>query len=89
MAAPAALTVVRFGLVGSLVGLAACATSGLPMARRLNRGEAALVFTVGTMLAGVGVISLRGVPAGLAAGWLSLPSIEWMCLADVSVLPRR
>ena len=56
-----------------------------PMVRRLNRGESALVFTFGTMLAGFAVLVVWGGPAVLATDWVALPAIVWICLAYVSV----
>lgn len=56
-----------------------------PMVRRLNRGESALVFTFGTLLAGFVLLSLWGGPAVLATNWSTLPPIVWICLAYVSV----
>ena len=55
------------------------------MVRRLNRGESALVFTFGTLLAGFILLSLWGGPAVLATNWRTLPPIVWICLAYVSV----
>jgi drug/metabolite transporter (DMT)-like permease len=56
-----------------------------PMVRRLNRGESALVFTFGTMLAGFVLLCLWGGRAVAATDWLALPAIVWICLAYVSV----
>ncbi len=56
-----------------------------PMVRRLNRGESALVFTFGALLAGFVLLCLWGGPAVLATDWLALPAIVWICLAYVSV----
>lgn len=56
-----------------------------PMVRKLNRGESALVFTFGTMLAGFVLLCLWGGPAVLATDWTGLPAIVWICLVYVSV----
>lgn len=56
-----------------------------PMVRKLNRGETALVFTFGTMLAGFVLLCLWGGAAVVETDWLSLPWIVWICLAYVSV----
>ena len=56
-----------------------------PMVRRLNRGEPALVFTFGTLLAGFVLLCLWGGSATLTTDWASLPAIVWVCLAYVSV----
>lgn len=56
-----------------------------PMVRRLNRGEPALVFTFGTLLAGFLLLCLWGGRAVMATDWASLPAIVWVCLAYVSI----
>jgi hypothetical protein len=56
-----------------------------PMVRRLNRGEPALVFTFGTLLAGFVLLCLWGGRAVMVTDWASLPAIVWICLAYVSV----
>jgi drug/metabolite transporter (DMT)-like permease len=56
-----------------------------PMVRRLNRGEPAVVFTFGMMVAGTGVLMLYAWPAILATDWSALPGIVWVTLAYVAV----
>jgi drug/metabolite transporter (DMT)-like permease len=56
-----------------------------PMVRRLNRGEPALVFTFGTLVAGFVLLSLWGGFATITTDWASLPAIVWICLAYVSI----
>lgn len=56
-----------------------------PMVRKLNRGESALVFTFGTMLAGFVLLCLWGASDVLATDWTGLPAIVWICLVYVSV----
>ena len=56
-----------------------------PMVRRLNRGEPALVFTFGTLLAGFLLLCLWGGRAVMTTDWASLPAIVWICLAYVSI----
>lgn len=56
-----------------------------PMVRKLNRGEPALVFTFGMMLAGFVILCLWGWRDVLATDWAALPAIVWICLAYVSV----
>jgi len=56
-----------------------------PMVRRLNRGEPALVFTFGTLLAGFLLLGLWGGSATLATDWAHMPAIVWICLAYVSI----
>ena len=55
-----------------------------PMVRKLNRGESALVFTFGTMLAGFVLLVLWGARDVLATDWTALPPIVWICLIYVS-----
>jgi drug/metabolite transporter (DMT)-like permease len=56
-----------------------------PMVRKLNRGEPALVFTFGMMLAGFVILCLWGWRDVLATDWAALPAIVWICLVYVSV----
>lgn len=56
-----------------------------PMVRKLNRGEPAVVFTFGMMVAGFGLLVLWGWRDVLATDWLALPGIVWVCLVYVSV----
>lgn len=56
-----------------------------PMVRKLNRGEPAVVFTFGMMVAGAGMLTLWSLPALLATDWRALPSIVWVTLIYVSV----
>ncbi len=57
-----------------------------PMVRRLNRGESAIAFTFGTMLAGFGLLTLWAGPAVLATDWAALPAIVWWTLAYIAVV---
>jgi drug/metabolite transporter (DMT)-like permease len=56
-----------------------------PMVRRLNRGEPAVVFTFGMMMAGTLVLTLWSWPAIVATDWLALPGIVWVTLVYVAV----
>lgn len=56
-----------------------------PMVRKLNRGEPAVVFTFGMMVAGFLLLLLWGWRDVLAADWAALPAIVWICLIYVSV----
>lgn len=56
-----------------------------PMVRRLNRGESALVFTFGTLVAGFAWLLIWGGPAALRTNWTALPPIVWICLAYIAV----
>ncbi|MDO8325747.1 MAG: DMT family transporter [Cypionkella sp.] len=56
-----------------------------PMVRKLNRGEPALVFTFGMMVAGFIMLCLWGWRDVLATDWAALPGIVWICLAYTAV----
>jgi drug/metabolite transporter (DMT)-like permease len=56
-----------------------------PMVRKLNRGEPAIVFTFGMMLAGTIILGLWSWRAILATDWAALPAIVWITLAYVSI----
>lgn len=64
-----------------------CAAHALytPLVRRLNRGEGALAFTFGTLLAGCALVSLWAWPEIRATDWAALPAIVWITLAYVAV----
>lgn len=83
---PAAVLGLRIGR-GEAVYFAGCAAHALytPMVRRLNRGEPAVVFTFGMMLAGTLLLALYGWPEMRATDWAALPAIVWICLIYVAV----
>ena len=56
-----------------------------PLVRKLNRGEPAVVFTFGMMLAGTLLLGLYAWPAVLATDWAALPGIVWVTLVYVAV----
>lgn len=56
-----------------------------PLVRKLNRGEPAVVFTFGMMLAGTLLLALYAWPAVLATDWSALPGIVWVTLVYVAV----
>ena len=56
-----------------------------PLVRKLNRGEPAVVFTFGMMVAGTGLLALYAWPAVLATDWAALPVIVWVTLVYVAV----
>lgn len=72
---------------GEWIYLWGCAAHALyaPMIRRLNRGEPAVVFTFGMMVAGLLLLCLYGWRAVMATDWANLPAIVWICLIYVSV----
>jgi drug/metabolite transporter (DMT)-like permease len=81
-----ALLAFRIG-TGEMVYFWGCVCHALyaPMVRKLNRGEPALVFTFGMMVAGTVILGLWSWPAILATDWAALPAIVWITLAYVSI----
>lgn len=56
-----------------------------PMVRKLNRGEPALVFTFGVLLAGALLLLIYGWSDLRRTDWLALPGIVWVTIIYVSV----
>ena len=56
-----------------------------PMSRKLNRGEPAVVFTFGLMVAGFILLVIWGWRDVLATDWAAMPAIVWICLIYISV----
>lgn len=56
-----------------------------PMIRKLNRGEPALVFSFGVLLAGCVLLTIYGWTDLRATDWSSLPGIVWITILYVSV----
>ncbi len=56
-----------------------------PMVRKLNRGEPAIVFTFGTLVAGCVVLVAYGWSDIRATEWANLPMIVWIGLLYVAV----
>lgn len=67
------------------VGCAAHAAY-VPLVRLLHRGERAIVFTFGTLLAGTAVLATLGLDVIRATEWAALPGIVWVALAYTTVL---
>jgi drug/metabolite transporter (DMT)-like permease len=53
--------------------------------RKLNRGEPALVFTLGVLLAGCLLITIYSWSDLIATDWAALPSIVWMTIFYVAI----
>jgi drug/metabolite transporter (DMT)-like permease len=72
---------------GEVIYFAGCVAHAVytPMVRKLNRGEPAVVFTFGMMVAGTGLLGLYALPAILATDWAALPGIVWVTLVYVAV----
>ena len=56
-----------------------------PMVRKLNRGEPAIVFTFGVMMAGLILLVVWGWRDVLATDWAAMPPIVWVCLIYISI----
>lgn len=56
-----------------------------PMVRKLNRGEAPVVFTFGMLLGGGLVLTVYGWSDIRATDWLALPGIVWITLIYVAL----
>ncbi|MGB8815447.1 MAG: DMT family transporter [Paracoccaceae bacterium] len=56
-----------------------------PMVRKLNRGEPAVAFSFGVMVAGFVLLVGYGWRDVLATDWAALPGIVWVTIAYVSV----
>lgn len=81
-----ALLALRIGR-GEVVYFIGCIAHALyaPLVRKLNRGEPAVVFTFGMMLAGTVLLGLYAWPAVRATDWTALPGIVWVTLLYVAV----
>ena len=55
-----------------------------PMIRKLNRGEPAVVFTFGTLVAGCLLLVVLGWSDLMATDWAALPAIVWIGLFYIS-----
>jgi drug/metabolite transporter (DMT)-like permease len=56
-----------------------------PMVRKLNRGEAPVVFTFGMLIGGGLLVTAWAWPAIRATDWAGLPGIVWITLAYISI----
>jgi len=83
---PAALLRLEVGR-GEVIYFFGCIAHAIyaPMVRKLNRGEPALVFTFGMMVAGFIMLCLWGWRDVLATDWAALPGIVWICLIYTAV----
>ena len=73
---------------GEAIFFVGCAAHALyiPLVRRLNRGENALVTTLGVLLAGSLVLVLAGWGEIAATDWWALPARVWVALAYLVVI---
>lgn len=67
---------------GEMIYFVGCIAHAIytPLVARLNRGESAVVFTFGMMVAGFLVLVLFGAGDILATDWAALPRIVWLTL---------
>ena len=72
---------------GEVIYFAGCVAHAAyaPLVRKLNRGEPAVVFTFGMMVAGTVLLALYAGPAVLATDWAALPGVVWVTLVYVAV----
>ncbi|MDP5359540.1 MAG: DMT family transporter, partial [Paracoccaceae bacterium] len=56
-----------------------------PLVRKLNRGESAVVFSFGVLLAGAVMLTLWGWGAIMATEWTALPPIVWITILYTAV----
>lgn len=82
----AALLALRIGR-GELIYFWGCVAHAVyaPMVRRLNRGEPAVVFTFGMMVAGWLMLTAWAWPAIRSTDWAGLPAVVWVTLVYVAV----
>lgn len=83
---PARLLSLHIG-TGEAIYFAGCVAHALytPMVRKLNRGEPAVVFTFGMMVAGWLILTGAGLPAIRATDWTALPAIVWVTLLYIAI----
>lgn len=67
---------------GEIIFFWGCAAHAVytPMVRRLNRGEPAVVFTFGTLVAGCAILTVFGWSDIVSTDWANLPAIVWVSL---------
>ncbi len=72
--------------VGEVIYFVGCVAHAIytPMVRKLNRGEPAVVFTFGTLLAGCVLLTAFGWSDIISTNWSNLPSIVWIGLLYLS-----
>ncbi len=72
---------------GEAVYFLGCVSHALytPMVRKLNRGEPAVVFTLGTLLAGGALLFVYGWRDLIGTDWLALPAIVWITIFYVAI----
>ncbi|WP_103258642.1 DMT family transporter [Tabrizicola aquatica] len=83
---PAALLAFEVGR-GEVIYFVGCVAHAAyaPLVRKLNRGEPAVVFTFGMMVAGTLLLAIYAWPAVVATDWAALPGVVWVTLVYVAV----
>ena len=83
---PAKLLAFHIG-TGEAIYFTGCVAHALytPLVRKLNRGEPAVVFTFGMMVAGWLILTATGLPAIRATDWAALPTIVWVTLLYTAI----
>ncbi|MEO0379145.1 MAG: DMT family transporter [Pseudomonadota bacterium] len=72
---------------GEVIYFFGCVSHALytPMVRKLNRGEPAVVFTFGMLVAGALLLTVYGWSDITATDWAGLPGIVWVTLIYIAV----
>ena len=72
---------------GEMIYFVGCVSHAVytPMVRRLNRGETAVMFTFGTLLAGTLLLTLYGWADIRATDWAGLRPLVWVTILYVAV----
>jgi drug/metabolite transporter (DMT)-like permease len=72
---------------GELIYFVGCISHSFytPLVRKLNRGESALVFTFGTLVAGAALLTVLGWFDIMSTPWLMLPSIVWATILYTAI----
>ncbi|WP_373050232.1 DMT family transporter [Thalassovita aquimarina] len=72
---------------GEVIYFWGCAAHAIyiPMVRMLNRGESAMAFTFGTLLACCGAITIVGWGDITATDWTALPGVVWAAILYTAV----
>lgn len=72
---------------GEMIYFVGCVAHAIytPIVRKLNRGEPAIAFTFGTLVAGALVLCVVGWGDMRATDWLNLPPLVWVGLLYVAI----
>lgn len=72
---------------GEMIYFWGCAAHAVytPLVRKLNRGESAIVFSFGVLLAGSILLTFWGGREAIATDWANLPMIVWLTIIYTAV----